>query len=89
MKLSSDSDDIRLLEFKNRLKLKDSKISALMSITENSRKTDTINSTDTLFVKNLKLDTIVGDKWIKNRLQLQYPGRIIITDSILYIKNIV
>lgn len=89
MKLSSDSDDIRLLEFKNRLKLKDSKISALMSITENSRKTDTINSTDTLFVKNLKLDTIVGDKWIKNRLQLQYPGRIIITDSILNIKNIV
>ena len=88
MKLSKDSDNIKLLEFANRNKLKDSKISALMAIVEKGGKSDTINSTDTLFVKDLKLDTIVGDKWIKSRLQLEYPGKIIITDSIFNIKNI-
>jgi hypothetical protein len=33
-----------------------------MAIVEKGGKSDTINSTDTLFVKDLKLDTIVGDK---------------------------
>jgi len=88
MKLSEDSDNIKLLEFAKRNNLKDSKISALMAIVEKGGKSDTINSTDTLFVKDLKLDTVVGDKWIKSRLQLEYPSRIIITDSVFNVKNI-
>jgi len=88
MKLSHDSLDRILLDFKKSSKLKDSKINSLMSIIEKGGKSDTINSIDTLFVKDLKLDTIVGDKWISNRLQLTYPGNIIIIDSITNIKNI-
>ena len=88
MKLSSDSLDRILIEFKNKNKLKDSKIKSLMTITESGGKSDTINLIDTIFVKDLKLDTIVGDQWIQSRLQLEYPSRIIITDSVLNIKNI-
>lgn len=89
MNLSKDSDDIKMLEFKDRLKLKDSKIASLMHLVEVGGKVDTIITIDTLFVENLKLDTIIGDKWIQNRLQLQYPGTIIITDSMYNEKNIV
>ena len=88
MKLSSDSLDKILIEFKNKNKLKDSKIKSLMTIIESGGKSDTINLIDTIFVKDLKLDTIVGDQWIQSRLQLEYPSRIIITDSVLNIKSI-
>ena len=88
MKLSNDSLDKGLTKFIKDNKLKDSKIKSLMAIVEKGGRSDTINSVDTLFVKDLKLDTIIGDKWIKSRLQLEYPGKIIITDSIFNIKNI-
>lgn len=88
MRASNDSLDKQLSDFAKRIKAKDSKIKSLMTIVEEGFKSDTINSTDTLFVENLKLDTIVGDEWIKHRLELKYPGEIIITDSIKNIKNI-
>lgn len=62
MKLSNDSLDRILIEFKNKNKLKDSKIKSLMTIVELGGKSDTINLIDTIFVENLKLDTIVGDQ---------------------------
>lgn len=62
MKLSNDSLDKILIEFKNKNKLKDSKIKSLMTIVELGGKSDTINLIDTVFVENLKLDTIVGDQ---------------------------
>lgn len=62
MKLSNDSLDKILIEFKNKNKLKDSKIKSLMTIVELGGKSDTINLIDTIFVENLKLDTIVGDQ---------------------------
>lgn len=62
MKLSNDSLDKILIEFKNKNKLKDSKIKSLMTIVELGGKSDTINLIDTVFVEDLKLDTIVGDQ---------------------------
>lgn len=62
MKLSNDSLDKILIEFKNKNKLKDSKIKSLMTIIESGGKSDTINLIDTVFVNGLKLDTIIGDQ---------------------------
>ena len=88
MRSSNDSLDKQLSDFAKRIKVRDLKIKSLMTIVEEGFKSDTINSTDTLFVENLKLDTVIGDEWIKRRLELKYPGEIIITDSIKNIKNI-
>lgn len=62
MKLSSDSLDKILVDFKNKNKLKDSKIKSLMTIIESGGKSDTINLIDTIFAMGLKIDTIVGDE---------------------------
>ena len=62
LELSKDSLDIRLIEFKKRLKLKDSKINSMMIIIDSLRKQDTVEFRDTIFVKDLKIDTIIGDK---------------------------
>ena len=62
MKLSNDSLDKILIEFKNKNKLKDSKIKSLMTIIELGGKSDTVNLIDTIFVEDLKLDTTIGDQ---------------------------
>ena len=59
---SKDSLDKKLVEFKKRNGLKDSKINSLMIIIDGLRKQDTIRLKDTIFVKDLKIDTIIGDK---------------------------
>lgn len=59
---SKDSLDKKLVEFKRRNGLKDSKINSLMVIIDSLRKQDTIKLKDTIFVKDLKIDTIIGDK---------------------------
>ena len=88
MKLSSDSLDIKLNEFKKKNGLKDSKINSLMIIIDSLKKQDTIRFTDTIFVKYLKIDTIIGDKWIKKKLKLRYPNIITIDEEIYNEKNI-
>lgn len=88
MKLSSDSLDIKLNEFKKKNGLKDSKINSLMIIIDSLKKQDTIRFTDTIFVKDLKIDTIIGDKWIKKKLKLRYPNIITIDEEVYNEKNI-
>lgn len=85
---SKDSLDKKLVEFKKRNGLKDSKINSLMIIIDSLRKQDTIRLKDTIFVKDLKIDTIIGDKWIKKKLKLRYPNIIIIDEEIYNEKNI-
>lgn len=85
---SKDSLDKKLVEFKRRNGLKDSKINSLMIIIDSLRKQDTIRLKDTIFVKDLKIDTIIGDKWIKKKLKLRYPNIIIIDEEIYNEKNI-
>ena len=81
-KNSKDSSDIKLLEYKNSLKIKDSKIQSLTYLSQKTYKKDTVKLNDTIFVNNFKLDTIIGDKWITKRLHLEYPNIISIEDSI-------
>lgn len=85
---SKDSLDKKLVEFKRRNDLKDSKINSLMVIIDSLRKQDTIRLKDTIFVKDLKIDTIIGDKWIKKKLKLRYPNVIIIDEEVYNEKNI-
>jgi len=60
-----------------------------MIIIDSLNKRDTIKFRDTIFVKNLKIDTIIGDKWIKKKLHLEYPNVIIIDEEIYSEKSIV
>ena len=85
---SNDSLDKKLISFAKRNKLKDSKINSLMIIVDSLRKKDTVVFKDTIFVKNLSIDTIVGDKWIKKKLKLRYPNKIEINEEIYNEKNI-
>ncbi len=86
---SADSLDIKLSKFKKELNIKDSKINALMIILDSIKNQDSIIFRDTIFVKNLKLDTVLGDRWIKKKLKLRYPGTIIIDEEIYNEKSIV
>ena len=88
LELSNDSLDVKLLDFKKRNNLKDSKINSMMIIIDSLRKQDTIRLKDTIFVEDLKIDTIIGDKWIKKKLQLRYPNVIKIDEEIYNEKNI-
>ena len=44
---------------------------------------------DTIFVKSLKLDTIVGDRWYTMKLGLEYPNKIIVNPSFISEKYII
>ena len=85
---SNDSLDKKLISFAKRNKLKDSKINSLMIIVDSLRKKDTVVFKDTIFVKNLSVDTIIGDKWIRKKLKLMYPNKIEINEEIYNEKNI-
>ncbi len=88
LELSNDSLDIKLLDFKKRNKIKDSKINFMMIIIDSLKKQDTVIFKDTIFVKDLKIDTIIGDRWIKKKLKLRYPNCISIDEEIYNEKNI-
>jgi hypothetical protein len=40
-------------------------------------RTDTIQVPDTIFIPEVNIDTLVGDKWYNLRLQLNYPSTIV------------
>lgn len=42
-----------------------------------------------MFIRNLKLDTLIGDKWYTARIGLEYPSRIDLNVSMQSIKHIV
>lgn len=89
LKLSEDSLNTKLLDTSKKLGVKNSKINSLMIIIDSLNKIDTIKFRDTIFVANLKVDTIIGDKWIKKKLHLEYPNVIIIDEEIYSEKSIV
>jgi hypothetical protein len=42
-----------------------------------------------VFIKNLSLDTLFGDKWYKAQISLQYPSRIDLSVSMKSVKHII
>ena len=89
LKLSKDSLNTKLLDTSKKLGVKNSKINSLMIIIDSLNKRDTIKFRDTIFVANLKVDTIIGDKWVKKKLHLEYPNVITIDEEIYNEKSIV
>lgn len=65
------------------LGIKDTELQQLQYEASCAKRGDTIILRDTLFRDSkLKLDTIVGDKWFKTNLHLQYPSTIILSPEI-------
>ena len=77
LRASKDSLDRKLVEVVESLKIKDKKIEYLQYQAQTIHKTDTIQMSDTIFVPEAHVDTLIGDKWYSLRLKLDYPSTII------------
>ena len=86
----SDSLLDRLKETQDMLNIKNDEILYLQSINSGFKKVDTImiHDKDTIFVKGVSIDTTFGDKYISNRLQLDYPNRIELTTCVQSEKDV-
>lgn len=73
---SQDSIIQRLMKTKNELRIKNRDLQRLEYISSNFERIDTIYTTDTLFVQDMKLDTVVGDQWVNTHVILSYPNEI-------------
>lgn len=72
----NDSIIVKLNESRKELGIKDKHIQQLQYELLVASKADTLRLNDTIFVNNFKLDTIVGDKWVKTYLHMKYPSTI-------------
>lgn len=71
------------------LKIKDNKLKSLSYINSVIEKRDTIIFNDTIFIENIKIDTVIEDRWYSMKLDLEYPNRIITEPSFISEKYIV
>lgn len=81
LKSMNDSISINMQKAIKDSKIQEKRIQQLLYINQHISKTDTIINTDTIFVPELKVDTIVGDQWYNLELKLRYPGTIIVNPS--------
>ena len=79
----NDSIIKKMKEVQKELGIKDSKLKQLQYDLSHAQRADTIILKDTLFRDpQLKLDTIVGDKWFKTNLHLEFPSTIALKPEI-------
>lgn len=81
LRSSKDSVDRKLAGVIDKLKIKDKRIEYLQYQTAQATKTDSVVMSDTIFVNDLKIDTLMGDKWYKLRLELNYPSTIVVAPT--------
>lgn len=80
---SNDSIINRMKEVQKELGIKDKRLQQLQYEASHAQRTDTIILKDTLFRDpQLRLDTIVGDKWFKTNLHLEFPSTIALKPEI-------
>lgn len=89
LKYSKDSIHKKLLDATKELKIKDSKIQSLQYYHEVITKVDTILLKDTIFVKDLYLDTTISDPYYSLELTLQYPNKVIASPTFINDKSII
>ena len=89
LRASQDLLDKKLADAIDELKIKDKTIQSLQYQLSNASRTDTIQITDTIFVPEVNIDTLVGDKWYSLRLQLSYPSTIVASPNFVSEKYIV
>ena len=88
LKYSKDSIHKKLLDAAKELKIKDSKIESMQYYHEVITRVDTINTKDTMFVKDLNFDTTIIDKYYTLGLILSYPNKVIISPKFTNEKSI-
>lgn len=87
---SQDSITYELLEAKKELGIKDKRIKQLQYQSTTVSKSDTVVLTDTIFRDSaFKLDTIIGDKWVKAQLLLEYPNKIVVTPEVVLQRSVI
>ena len=74
---SKDSLNQRINKLRKELKIKDKDIQKLQYIVSENQKKDSIVVQDTVFIKDVKVDTTLTDDWSKLHLQLKYPNTVI------------
>lgn len=80
---SNDSIINRMKEVQKELGIKDKRLQQLQYEASHAQRTDIIILKDTLFRDpQLRLDTIVGDKWFKTNLHLEFPSTIALKPEI-------
>lgn len=89
LKESKDSVIQKLNAVRKELKIKDKKIENLSYIASTASRTDTVKFIDTLFVKDIKIDTTIKDEWYKVQLGLEYPSSIVVSPEFKSEKYIV
>lgn len=72
----NDSVLKKLNKAKQDLKIKDKNLKELQYLKTLTSKTDTVYFKDTIFVKDVCLDTTIQDKWAKTNLKLCYPNEV-------------
>lgn len=80
---SNDSIIKKMKVVQKELGIKDKRLQQLQYEASHAQRHDTIVLRDTLFRDpQLKLDTIVGDKWFKTNLHLEFPSTIALSPEI-------
>lgn len=79
----NDSITKKLNESRKQLGIKDKYLQQLQYELLTVSKPDTMKLKDTIFVNNFKLDTILGDKWVRTNLHLQYPSTVAIKPEVI------
>ena len=74
---SKDSLIQRINKLRKELNIKDKDIQKLQYIVSENQKKDSIVVRDTIFIKDVKVDTTLTDDWSKLHLQLKYPNTVI------------
>lgn len=86
---SKDSTDIALKDALKKFSIKPKNVVSAGSVTSNIEKKDSIIFHDTIFIKSLSLDTLIGDKWYKAQLGLRYPSKVDLVVSMKSVKHII
>ena len=83
LKYFNDSVNSEFVELQKKYKIKNKNLTQVQYIKSEIIKHDTLITTDTIFKKDVKLDTIIGDKWSKSKLYLEYPGTVSISTQMI------
>lgn len=75
---SKDSINQKLIEVSERLKIKNKNLKELQYHSSIISKVDTVIFRDTIFKKEVNIDTIIGDQWYNVDMKLKYPSSIVL-----------
>ena len=76
-------------EARKELGIKDKQLQSMGYVLSTMQRKDTITMNDTIFVRELNVDTIIGDRWYSAELGLRYPNKIILNPKFVSEKYII